>query len=200
MYRLIFILSTLLILFTACTNESKTSSDIDYHQLKKMVTDILQTEDGQKAVAEVLKTDKMKHTIVMDADEMKQTITEILSSEDQAKEMWEKLFSDADFAKTYAKSIASEQKKLLLSLMDDATFQEKLIGIIDNPEVTEQMITALKSQKFRSHLEENIQQAVNSPLFQTKITESLLKAAEKTQDEKEKGKEEEGKEEEKGSE
>src|SRR5699024_12388691 len=93
-------------------------------------------------------------------------------------EMWSNLFNDPTFVKDFAKSMAEEQKKLMKSLMNDAEFQQQMIELFQNPEINKQMLNVMKSQQFRSHLEETIQQTLETPLFQSKMKETLLKAAE----------------------
>lgn len=199
MYRLITAILVSVFLLIGCSENSSPATDIDYNSMKKMVTDILETADGKKALLSALNEDQIKQALIIDSDVVKSTLQEILASEEGAK-MWENLFKDAEFAKTFAQSIASEQKKLLESVMSDSSFQEQLLGILQDPEVTKQMITAMKSQEFRSHLEETIQQAIDSPLFQSKMTEALLRAAEKQQEQQENDGAEEGKEQDSGGE
>src|SRR5690625_1718876 len=93
--------------------------------------------------------------------------------------MWKKLFEDPEFAKTFSESLAEEQKKLFKALMNDASFQKQMIELLQNPQISQQTLTIMKSQQFREHLEETIQQTLESPLFQVKMEEILLKAASK---------------------
>jgi len=162
---------------SGCTNES-TKHDIDYEQTKKMVVDILQTDEGKKALREIMTDEKMKQHLIMESDAIKKAITEMLSS-DQGSDMWKKLFEDPEFAKTFSESLAEEQKKLFKALMNDADFQKKMIELLQNPEITQQNLSLMKSQQFREHLEETIQQTLESPLFQAKMQDILLKAASK---------------------
>jgi len=53
-----------------------------------------------------------------------------------------------------------------------------MIELLQDPKMDEQMVTVLKSQDFRSHLEKTIQETLETPTFQAKIQEILLKAAE----------------------
>src|SRR5690625_7164585 len=70
-----------------------------------------------------------------------------------------------------------EQMKLVKRLMNDADYQKKMIEILQHPEITEQMLGVMKSQQFRAHMEEIIQQKLETTLFKEKIKETLLKAA-----------------------
>lgn len=167
-----------LIIFTGCMNDSAAKSDMDYDQTKKMVVDILQTDEGKKALREVLRDEKLKEQLIIDADEVKSTITSMLLSED-GTEMWKKLFEDPKFVEQFLASMEEEQEKLFKRLMDDATFQKKLLEVMQNPEMADLVITTLKSQQFRAHLEDRIQETLQTPTFQAKMQDLLLKAAEK---------------------
>lgn len=190
MPRLLFIILVGLscLMLGACSSESSASKDVDYDATKKMVVDILQTEDGKKAIQEILTDDKMKQNLVIDADVVQKAINSVLSSE-KGKQMWTKLFDDPAFVKTYAKSMSDQNKKLIKELMNDAGYQKQMLKLLQNPEITDQMLQVLKSQQFDAHLEESIQKTLETPLFQAKIQDILLKAA----SEQQKAKQEEGK-------
>lgn len=180
MMRTVFILfmGLSIILISACTDEIKSGKETDYDTTKKMVVDILQTEDGKKALRELMTDEEMKKQLVIESDTVKDAINNVLISE-KGKEMWEKLFKDPTFVEGYAKSMAEEQEKLMKSLMNDADYQKQMLELLQNPEIDKQILDLMKSQQFRSHLEETIQQTIETPLFQAKIKEILLEAAEK---------------------
>ncbi|WP_067730349.1 spore germination lipoprotein GerD [Oceanobacillus damuensis] len=164
-------------LLGACTGEATTGKEGDYETTKKMVVDILQTEDGKKALTEVMADEKLKQELVIQSDVVKASINETLVSE-KGKEMWTTLFEDPKFVEGYAKSMSEEQKKLMKELMNDAEYQKQMLELMKNPEITDQMLSLLKSQQFREHLEKTITETLETPLFQAKIQEILLKAAE----------------------
>ncbi|WP_026907653.1 spore germination lipoprotein GerD [Paucisalibacillus globulus] len=166
----------LLLTLSACGGEA-TTKETDYDATKKMVVDILQTEDGKKALGEILADEKMQQKLVIESTTVKQAIDETLTSEKGA-EMWKKLFEDPKFVETFYKSVEEDQKKLMKSLMNDSEYQKQMMDLLKNPEMEEATIQSLKSQQFRAHLEETIQQTLESPLFQAKMQEILLKAAE----------------------
>lgn len=187
MIRMIFIaLMSLFVLITAsaCTEDKKAGKETDYDTTKKMVVDILQTEDGKKALKELMTDDEMKKELIIDSDVVKNTIDQVLVSE-KGKEMWSTLFKDPTFVENFAKSLTEEHKKLMKSLMNDAEFQKQMLELLQDPEMNKQMLSLMKSQEFRSHLEETIQQTLETPSFQAKIKEILLKAAEKQKKEQE---------------
>jgi len=83
MMRLIFTLfMTLnLILTTACGGGSTTNKDGNYEATKKMVVDILQTEDGKKALRELMTDEEMKKHLIIESDAVQDSINNVLTSE-----------------------------------------------------------------------------------------------------------------------
>lgn len=180
MMRMTFIalISLFILIATACTEDVKSGKETDYDTTKKMVVDILQTEDGKKALKELMTDEEMKKELIIESDIVKNAIDQVLTSE-KGKEMWSKLFEDPTFLEKFATSMSEEQKKLMKSLMNDSEFQKQMLELLQDPEMNKQMLSLMKSQEFRAHLEETIQETLETPLFQAKITEILLKAAEK---------------------
>lgn len=177
----LYLLPFILIIFIAsCGNNQEATRDSDYEQTKNMVVDILRTDEGKKALQEIISDDKMKQHLIIESDVVKEAITEALVSE-QGAEMWKKLFEDPSFVESFNKSIAEEQQKLFKHLMNDSEFQKQMLELMQNPEIANQTLSLLKSQQFRAHLEETIQQTIENPIYQAKIQEILLKAAEKQQ-------------------
>ncbi|WP_152657650.1 spore germination lipoprotein GerD [Oceanobacillus sp. CFH 90083] len=162
-------------LISACGNNND-SREAEYETTKKMVVDILQTEEGKKALKDILADDELQELVIIESDQVKDAVTKALSSE-ESKENWKKMFQDPEFIKTYAQSISTEQKDLMKDLMKDSQFQEQMIEILNNPEVDEQILSIMTSQKFRAHLEKTIQETLQSPLFQEKIDQALKEAA-----------------------
>ncbi|HEX6593963.1 MAG TPA: spore germination lipoprotein GerD [Bacillota bacterium] len=178
MFRIMMLslISFFIFLTSGCGNN--TEKEADYDATKKMVVDILQTEDGKKALAEIITDEKMKEELVIESDIVKKSIESAFTS-DKGSELWGRLFKDPQFVKSYAESTKDYHKKLMKQLMDDPDYQKLMIDFVKDPELTEHIIQLLKSQQFNTHLEETIQKAMENPIFQAKIQEILLKAAEK---------------------
>jgi spore germination protein D len=172
------LLLPIMVFLTSCSsNESSGGGQVDYEQTKKMVVDILKTDDGKKALQEVMSSDGMKEKLVMDQKVVSDTIQQTLTS-DKAKDYWKETFSDPKFAQSVSKNLKTENKKLLKELMNDPEYRGMMIEVFKEPEIQKEMADALKSKEYRAHLQKVITETVDSPLFKAKIQELLLKAAE----------------------
>ncbi|MGN8647766.1 spore germination lipoprotein GerD [Gracilibacillus sp. HCP3S3_G5_1] len=184
MNRLLYILFISLLLLSSCGggggNTTGNNENDGYEGTKQMVADILKTDEGKKAITEVLSSDDMQQTYVVDSKVVKDAITETLSS-DKGKEFWEKMFQDPKFVESFATSLQDKQEDVTKNLMSDSEYQKKLIEILSNPEMEQQTMSVLTSQQFRSHLEKVIEETFNSPMFQAKIADLLLNAAKEMQ-------------------
>lgn len=177
---LILLLLSIMFLTSCASPEASGGEQIDYEATKKMVVDILKTDDGKKAIQDVMSDDKMKETLVMDQKVVQETIQQTLTS-DAATEFWKKTFSDAKFAEGVAKNMRSENEKLLKDLMKDPEYRGMMIEVFKEPEIQKEMADALKSKEYREHLQTVISETLESPLFKVKMQELLLKVAEETQ-------------------
>jgi len=187
---LLLLLSYLLIL-GACAPREISPAPPDYEQTKKMVVDILKTDEGKKAIQEVMSDEKIKQELIMDQAVVKQTIEQTLVST-KGEDFWKKMLSDPKFAESFAKSMKTEHERLLKDLMKDPEYQGMVIDILKNPEVEKSMITVMKSRDFRGHLQTVMTETFSSPLYQARIQGLLIKAAEEMQKGKKQGGDEGG--------
>src|SRR5690625_2761817 len=155
-------------LLLSCSSNTEPAKEADYETTKKMIVDILQTEDGKKALSEVLNDDEMKQRLVIDSDTVKDALKEQLLA-DEGKEVWTDYFKDPEFADIFASSLEKEHIELLKRIMNDAAFQKQIIEVFQDPALSEHLLTILKSQSFREHLESLIIQNLNTPSFQAKV-------------------------------
>lgn len=174
--NLFSLLFTSLLLTSCSSSDSSGSSQIDYDQTKKMVVDILKTDDGKKAIQDVMSDDKVKQKLVMDQKVVSDTIQQTLTSE-KAVDFWKKTFSDTKFAESAAKTMRTENEKLLKDLMNDPDYRAMMIQVFKEPEIQKEMADALKSKDYRAHLQTVITETFESPLFKAKMEEVLIKAA-----------------------
>jgi spore germination protein D len=176
---LLLLLSYFLIL-SSCAPQEISPPPPDYDQTKKMVVDILKTDEGQKAIQEIMTDEKMQQQLIMEQTVVKETLEEVLTSE-QGIKFWEKAMQDPKFAESFAKSLKKEHEKTIKALMKDPEYQGMMIDILKNPEIEKAMIDVVKSKEFRQHLQQVITETLNSPLFQAKIQDMLVKSAGKIQ-------------------
>ncbi|WP_338471372.1 spore germination lipoprotein GerD [Niallia sp. XMNu-256] len=170
---------------TSCGGQAQVSRELDYEETKKMVVDILKTDEGKKAIQDVMSDEKLRQQLIMDQAIVTETIQSTLTSEKGA-DFWKKNFEDPAFAEKMAQSMQQQHEQLLKSLMNDPEYRTKLIEVMKDPELIPDLTTILKSNEYRDHLKTVISETIESPLYQTKIQELLLKAAEKKADEEKK--------------
>lgn len=180
----------LILLLAACAAENS-AEKFDYEQTKKMVVDILKTDEGKKALQEVMDDEKMQERLIMDQAVVKETIENALTSE-KGVEFWKKAFEDPNFAESFAKSMQKEYEALHKKLMKDPEYQSLMLDILKDPELMKEVTDLLKSKEFREHIQTIMTETFESPIYQKKIQDILLKAAEKkaSDEEEEKKKDE----------
>lgn len=172
----LLLLFLLVIIMTACTQDQSSGKQMDYEETKKLVVDILKTDDGKKALQDVMSEDGMKEKLVMDQAMVTGTIEKTLTS-DKGTEFWKKAFEDPKFAESVAKSMKKENEDLLKELMKDPEYQAMMIDILKDPELTKELTTLMKSKEYREHLQQVMTETFESPLYKAKIQDILLKAA-----------------------
>lgn len=176
-YSLLMTLIVCILALSACAPREESGTQMDYEETKKMVVDILKTDDGKKALQEVMKDEEMKQVLIMDQNVVKETIETTMTS-DKGAEFWKKVFEDPKFVESFATSIKDEHEKVIKGLMTDPEYQKMLIDVLKDPEMEKSMLEAAKSQEFRKHLQDIVMETLSSPLYKVKIQETLLKAAE----------------------
>lgn len=174
----VLIVSILIIGCSPGNDQSNNNQENDYEATKKMVTDILKSEEGKTAIIEVIADDSAQQIYVINDDTVKTAIEEALTSE-KGKTFWSQMFSDQDFVKEFSDAMIDQQEDVFKRLMSDAGYQEKMLEFFANPEFEQQIQELLKSQKFKGHLEESIQETLESPLFQAKVSEIIVQHAKK---------------------
>ena len=173
--RCSFSVLILLFLLSGCSN-SETSQQMDYEETKKMVVDILKTDDGKKAIKDVMTDEEIKQKLVMDEKSITSTIEKTLVSE-KAATFWEEKFKDPEFAESMAKSLKTENEKLIKNLMKDPEYRKMMVELLQDPSLETEMKNILKSTEYREHLQQVLQETMDTPEFKSKFKELLDKAA-----------------------
>ncbi|WP_025028071.1 spore germination lipoprotein GerD [Caldalkalibacillus mannanilyticus] len=187
---LAFVFIVLMLFVSSCAPEEQTAKP-DYKETKQMVVDILQTDEGKKAVEEVMQEDKVKQELLLDEPFVKKTIeTTILNPENTEK--LKEIMSDPEFMKEYAKQLEDEHKKLIKDLMKDPQYRASLIEVLKDPEMEKQFLEMAKSNEFRQQTMSVMKDAIQSPYFRLELLELLGKVAESPPEDEKKKKEEGG--------
>lgn len=174
MRRLLIILF-LSIVLVGCNNEK--TSTLSYDEIKKIMVDSLQTEDGKKVIREILNDQTFRDLLVLEHGEVENAMkTTLLSKE--AEEFWKRTFEDPKFKEALAKSMKDQQEDLMKKLMSDAEYQEILTKFFDQPDMQKQFESLLKSSTLRKQMEEVVMETIENPLLQTKWAELIRSSGE----------------------
>ncbi|WP_071458994.1 spore germination lipoprotein GerD [Bacillus massilinigeriensis] len=165
-----------LCMMAGCAPAETGGEQMDYETTKKMVVDILKTDDGKKAIQEVMSDDGMREKLVLDQTVVSETVQNTLVS-DKGTEFWNKQFKDPKFAASMAKSMKTENEQLIKDLMKDPEYRGMMMEIMKDPELENEVVDLLKSKEYRKHLQSVVNETFDSPLFKAKIQDMLIKAA-----------------------
>lgn len=188
MKRIVLVL--VLFLLVGCTEQKATT--MSYDEVKKIIVDAIQTEDGKKAVRQILEDAQFRELLVINSDEVKQATEQTLLSE-EATDFWKKTFQDPKFKEAIASSMQEQQEKILKDLLHDASYQEDLQTFFSQVEMQKQFETILKSAPLRKQMEEVVMETIENPLLQSKWQELIRQSGEAVSSDKEKSGSEEKK-------
>ncbi|PFG02712.1 spore germination lipoprotein GerD [Bacillus sp. es.036] len=161
-----------ILLIAGCATGSAEGSQANYEETKKMLVDLLKSDEGKKAIQEVLSDAEIKKQLVMEQPFVKETIQKVLTTE-EGKAYWQEMLKDPTFVENFAKNIQEENKELFKSLMDDPDFQEKMMDLLQDPVMEKHYLQLLESNQSRQQIKDLISETFESPLFQAKIQEML---------------------------
>ncbi len=173
---LLFITGLIIFSLISCAQPEGQAAQPDYEDTKKMVIDMLKTDEGKDAIKEVLSDEEVQQEIVMEQTFVRKTIQQTLISE-EGKEFWQETMQDPEFAKALAESMQEVQQKLLKDLMKDPEYQEMMMEILKDPEMEEAAVELLKSKDYRKEVMNIMSDAFESPYFVAKVNEILLHVA-----------------------
>lgn len=168
-----------------CTQEAKNTS---YEETKKMMVDALQTEEGKKAIRQMMQEPQFKELLVLDDTTVKTAIEQTLLSE-KANAYWKEQFNDPKFQEAFAKSMKEQQMKLMKDLMKDAEYQQTMADFFAQSEMQKQLEQVLKSAPLRKQTEEVVKETIENPLMQSKWAELIRKSGEGKEEQKKEGEE-----------
>lgn len=171
-------------LFAGCTDPQLDSiKQGDYEQTKQLIVDVLQTDDGKKALQDAMTDKEFKQQLIIEDEFVKQTLSETLLSK-KGQAMWKTLFQDAQFVKSFQKATEEAQKDTFKKMLHDAQLQKEMIKHLQDPQLAKPLLTLFESQQYREQLEKVLLETVENPLFQVKLQEALQEGAKQQDQEK----------------
>lgn len=168
-----------IVLLSACSQQQESPK---YDEIKKMLTDSLQTEDGKKAIRQILSDPEFRELLVLEQAEVKKSIQDTLLSK-QGEDFWKHAFEDPKFSESIAKSMKEQQQEIMKLLINDSSFQKDLESFFGQPDMQKQLEKILSSANMKKEMEKVVEDTIKSPLLQTKWQQLILQAGEsKTSD------------------
>lgn len=179
-----------LVFLTGCSGGGQHAGP-SYDEMKKMMTDAIQTEDGKKALRKLMTDPEFRELLVLEQPEVKQSIENVLLSK-AGENFWKTTFEDPKFTEAVAKSMKKQQADIMKDLMGDASFQKEMEKFFGQPDMMKQMEKIVNSSSMKKEMEKAVEETINSPLLQVKWQELIMKAG-KGSAEEDKGGKDEGK-------
>lgn len=167
------VLFLFLLFLTGCSGSHQAAPS--YDEMKKMMTDAIQTEDGKKALRKLMTDPEFRELLVLEQPEVKQSIENVLLSK-EGERFWKTAFEDPKFTESIAKSMKKQQADIMKDLMGDASFQKEMEKFFGQPDMMKQMENIVNSATLKKEMEKTIQDTINSPLMQAKWQELIMKA------------------------
>ncbi|REB07883.1 spore gernimation protein [Sporosarcina sp. BI001-red] len=175
MRKLAMYLLPVLFVLSACSNAQNAAPS--YDETKKMMTDAIQTEEGKKAIRQLLTEEEFRKQLVLEQPEVASAIESTLLSK-EGKDFWKEKFDDPKFQKTIATSMKDQQQEIMKALMNDASFQKELEEFFGTPDMQKQLENILHSGSLKKEFQKAIEETISSPLLQAKWQELILQAGE----------------------
>lgn len=159
------------VLLVSCGG-SNNSANPSYQENKKMVLDMLKTDDGKKTVKELLEDKEMRTAFVFDEPVIKKTILDTFHSE-QGKKLWSELIQDPGFADKLAKTMQQENEQLLKKMMKDPDYQGMMMDVLKAPQLQQEYLSLLRTKSFREQIKRDMQEMIASPAFKKVVTDTI---------------------------
>lgn len=178
MRRIILLILIFQILFLTTGCGGSNSVHPSYQENKKMVLDMLKTDDGKKTIKELLEDKEMKTAIIFDEPAIKKTILETFKSE-QGKKLWTDLLQDPVFSEKLARSMEKENENLLKKMMKDPGYQGMMMDVLKAPELQQQYLALLRTKPFREQIQKDMQEMATSPFFKKELMDAISETLKK---------------------
>ena len=142
-----------------------------------MVIDAVQTEDGKKAIRQLLEDPSFRELIILEHDQIETAINTTLLSK-EAEDFWKKTYEDPKFKEAMAKSLKEQQTDIMKDLIKNASYQEELVKFFGQADMQKELEKILKGATLRKQMEEVVMETLQDPLLQTQWIEIIKKSGE----------------------
>ena len=176
LYKSILGIAICFLTLAGCSETKTETHEENYSDTKKIIVDVLKSDEGKKAIEDILKDKSVKTELIMNQEEVTKTIETALTS-DKEKKFWEDSFKDSKFVEALAKGLEPSHKQILKDLMSDPEYMALLTNVLKDSEMTKEFTEIMKGKEFRKELQSLLTEIIDSPLYKAKIEEILLKAA-----------------------
>lgn len=153
------------LMMISCSSQNTSSSQPDYEKTKEMTLDVLHTNEGRKALLEIMASDEFKKEMIINHQELEKIFTQSLADQKQQKN-WEKVLTQPKVMEEFSKLTEDQQKKLLKALMKDPEYQKSMMDILKDPAFSQTLLQVLKSQEYRKETLKLMQELMKTPRFQ----------------------------------
>ncbi|WP_243643808.1 spore germination lipoprotein GerD [Tepidibacillus fermentans] len=179
--------------FSGCNAVKSPSSSPNYKEMKQMVIDILQTDEGKKAIKEAASGTSVggNKKLALGDEEVKKIIQNEFLSNDNIMKLKE-MYNDPTFTSQLGKALKKENEGLMKDLMKDPEYRKMLLETMNDPEYQKMILELLKSNTYRKQMMMVIKESLESPLFQEDLLKLMKKANEEALKPKKEGQKDQG--------
>lgn len=138
-----------------------------------MLLDILNSEEGQKAVQEAIhrnQNDTMRLLSTGEGQQIQLAVKEVLTNPDYTQ-LIEQTMLEPKFAGDFAKSIQEYSKQLNKDLMKDPEYQQQMLELMNNDQFKALVMETMKSPEYRQQTIKMMDESLKSPLFKVQLME-----------------------------
>lgn len=172
--RLIPVLLMVILLATSCGNQQQPEqSSQSYKDVKSMLLDILNSEEGQKAVQQAANKNQdatMKLLSTGEGQQIQVAVKEVLTDPNYVQ-IIEQTMLEPKFAGDFAKSVQKYSKQLNKDLMKDPEYQKQMLELMNNAEFKNLVMETMKSPEYRQQTIKMMEESLKSPLFRVQLME-----------------------------
>ncbi|WP_010279750.1 spore germination lipoprotein GerD [Paenibacillus senegalensis] len=172
--RLIALLLLACVLATSCgAQQQSEQSSLGYKDVKSMLLDILNSDEGQQAVQQAVNRNQNETMRLLSTGEGQQiqlAVKEVLTDPNYTQ-LIEQTMLEPKFAGDFAKSLQKYSKQLNKDLMKDPEYQQQMLELMNNEQFKALVMETMKSPEYRQQTIKMMDESLKSPLFKVQLME-----------------------------